>query len=48
MCFARSVEEQRMLLARPAVVLEDADVLDPCLAFTPIADPPHDALLRDR
>ena len=37
----RRVEEQRMLLARSAVVLEDADVLDAGLAFTAIADPPH-------
>ena len=40
----RRVEEQRMLLARSAVVLEDADVLDAGLAFTSIADPPHDVL----
>ena len=40
----RRVEQQRMLLARRAVVLEDADVFDAGLAFTSIADPPHDGL----
>src|SRR4029453_14878839 len=38
----RRVEEQRMLLARRAVILEDADVFDAGFAFTPITDPPHD------
>ena len=38
----RRVEKERMLLARGAVVLEDADVLDAGLAFTSIAYPPHD------
>ena len=33
-----------MLPARRAIVLEDADVLDAGLAFTSIADPPHDGL----
>ena len=40
----RRVEEQGMLLARSAVILEDADVVDAGLAFTSIADPPHDVL----
>jgi hypothetical protein len=40
----RWVEEQGMLLARSAVILEDADVVDAGLAFTSIADPPHDVL----
>ena len=46
----RRVEEQRVLLAWRAVVLEDADVLDAGPAFTSIADPPHDIVpsLRPR
>src|SRR4029453_1887971 len=39
----RGIEQQRMLLARLAVVVEHADVLDARLPLTPIADPPHDA-----
>ncbi len=40
----RRIEQQRVLLAWCAVVLEDADVFDAGLAFTSIADPPHDVL----
>ena len=41
----RWIEEQRMHLARGAVVLEDADVVDAVPRFTPIADPPHGSVL---
>src|SRR5271163_4930461 len=34
-----------MHLARGAVVLEDADVVDAVPRFTPIADPPHGSVL---
>jgi hypothetical protein len=34
-----------MCLARGAVVLEDADVVDAVPRFTPIADPPHGSVL---
>src|SRR5580693_4271260 len=37
----RWIEEQRMHLARGAVVLEDTYVVDAVPRFTPIADPPH-------
>jgi hypothetical protein len=33
-----------VLLARRAVIVEDADVIDAVLAFTTVADPPHDAI----
>src|ERR1035438_2377510 len=40
----RRVEQQGMLLAGSAIVLENADVIDPGLAFTSVANPPHDAV----
>jgi hypothetical protein len=47
-CGRRWIQEQRMRLARGAVVLEDADVVDAVPRFTPIADPPHSSVLRTR
>src|SRR5271156_4265747 len=41
----RWIEEQRMHLARGAVVFEDADVVDAVPRFTAIADPPHGSVL---
>ncbi len=41
----RWIEEERMYLARGAVVLEDADVVDAVPRFSPITDPPHGSVL---
>jgi hypothetical protein len=41
----RWIEQQRMYLARRAVVLEDADVVDAVPRFTSIADPPRVSVL---
>ena len=41
----RRIEEQWMLLARGAVILEDTDVVYAVPRFTPIADPPHGSVL---
>ena len=40
----RRIEQQGMFLARHAVILENAYVFDARLAFSAIADPPHDML----
>jgi hypothetical protein len=42
----RSIEQQGMLLAGSAIILEDADVFDADLALTSVTDPPHGILPR--
>ena len=42
----RRIEQQGMLLAGSAVILEHADVFDAGLALTSVADPPHGVLPR--
>ncbi len=43
----RCIEDQRMLLARRTIILEDANVVDAMPRFTPIANPPHGAVLPE-
>ena len=43
----RWIEDQRMLLARRTIILEDANVVDAMPRFTSIANPPHGAVLPE-
>jgi hypothetical protein len=41
----RWIKNQRMLLARRAIILENANVVDAMPRFTSIANPPHGVFL---